>query len=278
MKALYISDLDGTLLNDESNLSDYTKTTLNALVKRGTIFTVSTARTPATIYDVVDGLNLEIPISCMNGSAIYNLKENKFVKTFPFEKPALEKLLNTFEENEFHCFLFTENDNDLTCHHTRINNENSQKFYDERKDRNRKYFKLETNYKSLLEKDIFFIAMLNTLEYVENVYNAIKNIDDITISYYKDHNKNDLYFLEICNKSCNKGHSAEFIKNLANADEIIAFGDNLNDIPLFQVSNKCFAVGNAKQELKNISSGIIETNNNDGVAKKMFELCQTINN
>ena len=49
-KSLYVSDMDGTLLNSNSVLSQYTTDKLNELIaNEGVLYTVATARTPATV-------------------------------------------------------------------------------------------------------------------------------------------------------------------------------------------------------------------------------------
>ena len=72
MKTIYMADLDGTLLRSDGTLSDYTKTTLNALIERGLQFTVNTSRTPDSAMSVLQGLRLKLPIILMNGSMFYN--------------------------------------------------------------------------------------------------------------------------------------------------------------------------------------------------------------
>ena len=44
-KILFISDLDGTLLDKNSMLSEYTKNALNELISQGVYFSVATRRT-----------------------------------------------------------------------------------------------------------------------------------------------------------------------------------------------------------------------------------------
>jgi hydroxymethylpyrimidine pyrophosphatase-like HAD family hydrolase len=46
-KTLCISDLDGTLLNKNAELSEYTADALNDLIAKGLRFSVATARTAA---------------------------------------------------------------------------------------------------------------------------------------------------------------------------------------------------------------------------------------
>ena len=57
---LFVSDLDGTLLNKNKEISDYSKRELNKLIEKGINFTVATARTPATVVDILDGINIKI--------------------------------------------------------------------------------------------------------------------------------------------------------------------------------------------------------------------------
>jgi hydroxymethylpyrimidine pyrophosphatase-like HAD family hydrolase len=68
-------------------------------------------------------------------------------------------------------------------------------------------------------------------------------------------------------KNANKGNAAIKLKEILNCDKIISFGDAINDIHIFHISDECYAVENAVEELKNKSTGIILSNDNDGVAK-----------
>ena len=46
---LYVSDLDGTLLDNDTSLSQYSKDTLNAMLDQGLLFTVAGARSIASM-------------------------------------------------------------------------------------------------------------------------------------------------------------------------------------------------------------------------------------
>ena len=70
MKTLYISDLDGTLLNSKASLSDDTRETINRLVEQGMFFTYATARSAISSKNVTEGLNLKLPIIIYNGTFI----------------------------------------------------------------------------------------------------------------------------------------------------------------------------------------------------------------
>ena len=56
-RVLYVSDLDGTLLNTKDKISDYSVETINALVERGMLFTYATARSLVSASAVARGLS-----------------------------------------------------------------------------------------------------------------------------------------------------------------------------------------------------------------------------
>jgi hydroxymethylpyrimidine pyrophosphatase-like HAD family hydrolase len=75
------------------------------------------------------------------------------------------------------------------------------------------------------------------------------------------------YWCEIMPKKATKANAIEQLKTILNCDRIISFGDAINDISMFSISDQCYAVKNAVKELKSVATGIIDSNDEDGVAK-----------
>jgi len=61
MTTLYVSDLDGTLLNSEKHASEKTMKTINSLIGNGVLFTIAAGRTAATTH-ILSRLKINIPI------------------------------------------------------------------------------------------------------------------------------------------------------------------------------------------------------------------------
>ena len=80
MKRLYVSDLDGTLLNQQAELSDVTIDVIKRAIAQGLDFTVSTARTPTTALKIVEPLHLQLPVMMMNGVLVYDMATKKYLK------------------------------------------------------------------------------------------------------------------------------------------------------------------------------------------------------
>ena len=70
MRTLYLSDLDGTLLQSNEKTSDFTNRTVNTLVKKGLLFSYATARSYITAKKVTKGLDAKIPLIVYNGAFI----------------------------------------------------------------------------------------------------------------------------------------------------------------------------------------------------------------
>lgn len=72
-------------------------------------------------------------------------------------------------------------------------------------------------------------------------------------------------------KKAKKANAILKLKELLECDKIISFGDGLNDIPMIQISDEYYAMENAVPELKKLATDIIPSNNNDGVAKWLYQ-------
>ena len=69
-RILYVTDLDGTLLNRQDSINPFSIQTINDLVDRGMIFTYATARSLVSASKVTVGLSTNIPIIAYNGAFI----------------------------------------------------------------------------------------------------------------------------------------------------------------------------------------------------------------
>ena len=78
MKTLYISDLDGTLLDSTGRLSNTTTTLLKDIIASGIHFTCATARTEATTSKILAEIPLSAPCILMNGVVILDLQKNHY--------------------------------------------------------------------------------------------------------------------------------------------------------------------------------------------------------
>ena len=73
---LIVFDLDGTLLNRESQLSAYTRDTLQLLRQRGIAYTVATGRTLHASRDLLQGQGFDLPHVYKNGVKVLGVADS----------------------------------------------------------------------------------------------------------------------------------------------------------------------------------------------------------
>ncbi|MGB4657957.1 MAG: HAD-IIB family hydrolase [Mobilitalea sp.] len=266
MKTLYISDLDGTLLHPNVELSSNSISIINNLIGQGMLFSVATARTIASVRPILKNVAVTMPIVLMNGVAIYDLNENKYVKIEVFPQKSILLLMSIIRDYHLKGFAYTITDGVMATYYKELKTKGMQDFYQERVDRYQKKFVQIDDFSSLLGEPIIYFSLLDQRDYLEPIHLLLETIPDLNCVFYKDNYSPDLWYLEIYSKTASKYHAVQFLRSYLNLDSIVCFGDNRNDLPLFEASDKRIAVGNAVEELQSKADLIIGKNYEDGVA------------
>lgn len=92
-KMLYVSDLDGTLLNSDALLGEGVPERLNRLIDEGLCFTVATARTYATVNSIMKDVHLTYPMILMNGVMLYDPVNKSCIQAEIIEKESVAYIL-----------------------------------------------------------------------------------------------------------------------------------------------------------------------------------------
>lgn len=265
---LFVSDLDGTLLNSNAEVSPNTKKILNDLIdNKGLKFTVATARTPATAVPILDGIDIDLPAVMMNGVLLYNIKEQRYLDIKSIDKAVVKTICDIFKDAKKDYFAYGIKDNKLVVYYRNMNRY-EEKYYEERCGRPLKTFIHVEDYDAdMAGAEIINFVVLDTYDNLKGIEEQLKKIDEVTANLYEDLYGDGNFFMDVYNSNASKANA---IKNLAenylDGEKIIAFGDNINDIPMFEEADECYAVENAADSLKKIATGIIGNHNNDAVA------------
>ena len=89
---LFVSGIDHVLFREDRQLSSFTKIELNRYLDEGMRFSVSTKQTPATVHEVLAGVNFRLPIIAMDGACLYDMEEMSYVKTVKMEEDLAAKV------------------------------------------------------------------------------------------------------------------------------------------------------------------------------------------
>ena len=272
MKTLYISDMDGTLLQSNGKLSDFTKEKLNDFYKMGIPFSVATARSMISAMPILEGVDFSAPIVLMNGVFVYDTETKKAVKYHEIPHSALRKILDCFYEKNLHPFMFLySEDYKLSIKYTEFDNDGMKEFYDERVDLLEGRF-TQTDDLTNIEKGQHpvYVNYYALPQYLDEIVEKLKEIPDIDFAYYKDSYSDD-WLIEIYSHTASKANGAKEVKEIAGAETITAFGDNLNDIIMLKGADVAVAVENSVPQVKEIADVIIGNNNDNSVVKYIQE-------
>lgn len=276
MKTLYITDLDGTLLNSQAQISQNSVSLLNDLIEKGALFSLATARTYSTVVPIMKDVNLNTPVVLMNGVCLYDITQRKMQDIHFLEMETVRQIVDVFLKHGKYPMLYFENEGTITVEYTVLSTQSQIDYVSNRK----KFYK-----KNFLKRDSFllddsrkclYIVTLDKYDEIKEIAHEIENNFDVGCHFYSDNYCGE-YFLEIFNKHASKSSGVQKVKDILNADRIIAFGDNLNDLPMFEIADEAYAVKNAVTQLKEKATGVIDSNNEDAVARFIFKHFQKEN-
>ncbi len=261
-KTLYISDLDGTLLNKEKQVTTASKEALNIFIQQGVQFSIATARTAATVEGLLKSVKINIPVVLMNGVALYDLRKHKYIDIEYVGEKIAEQIIKRLEAANEGGFIYTINEGDLSVYYDKRLNKYENIFYEERKDT-----KIFIQDRKIDKKKIIYFVFMDNKEKIEEIAKLIKDIEGIAFSLYRDNYMEDAYLLEVYSERASKSNGVLKLKKKYGYEKVVCFGDNLNDLSMFEVADYSCAMSNATYELKAVATEIIASNEEEGVVQ-----------
>lgn len=262
MKTLYVSDLDGTLLDSTPKTSEYTNETIKALLQKGAVISYATARSLNTTKLVTEGLSLKYPLVVHNGTFIVSPSGEILHKNI-FLKSDADEILRTILQEGLSPVVFSLIKNEQKFMYLKDKlNPPTQEFINKRQSDCRNLPVDSEN--RLFDGETYYFTLIGDEDKTKPLYELYK--DKYQCYFQRDMYSGD-YWLEITPKCATKANAVKQLAQLLECDRIIAFGDGINDIEMFSIADEAYAVENAVDTLKAKATAIIEKNIDDGVAK-----------
>ena len=269
MKTLYVSDLDGTLLNSSTQLSERTVASLNDMLHYHDInFTVATARTPATVTRLMERVDTKLPYIVMAGAAFWDNAHREYSYARIIDNRIIARLLDIFGDSVINPFIYRRHGSCIYAHHVHHITPEEREFISERQ---------ITSLKKMVYDDVLTPNDKDGAMLVMSMgcYDELRRIADeidrrgISCTYmcYHDIFDQSQGFLEIYAHGTTKAAAIRQMAEEIKADRTVVFGDNLNDIPMMRIADCSVAVGNAFDEVKEYASEVTLTNDEDAVVR-----------
>ena len=252
-----VSDLDGTLLNPQHKISEYTKSIFQELHNQNYLLVVATGRHHLDAMAIIETLEVPVYLVSSNGARIHSPnKEELFA--FNLKSDVVKAALNVEIDPKITVVLFKEN-----VWQTNKWNEKLNAFQADLK-----YRPELVDYKTL--EDFSAIKIF----FSSDNHDKLVTLKDAILANSSD----DLHHafslptcLEFMDKSVDKAVAIQKVleKEGFSLEEAVSFGDGFNDVQMLASTGKGLIMGNApallKETLPNLE--VIATNAEDGVAK-----------
>lgn len=273
-KTLYISDLDGTLLDSDSLISRASADMLNRAIAAGASFSIATARTPATVASLLSEVDTDLPMVVMTGATLWNRKDGKYTHTCFIPEKEAEKAVDIYRRLGFSSFVYTLRDNMLHIYHIGELSPQEKTFMDERDDSPFKTFHIpadgESALPSPLDRVVLFYGVRSDAE-AYRAHEAVKESMVCSPLCYHDIYGPEIAVAEVFAAESTKARGVRTLADSIGATRIVAFGDNINDLPMLRAADVAVAVENAVDEVKAAADIVIGPNTADSVAKFILD-------
>lgn len=265
-RILYVSDLDGTLLKNDKSISKYSAQVINSLIDKGVLFTYATARSAYTAKEVTRGINIKSPVILYNGTFIVDLSTNEVLYSNAFEGDEARELVRLLERDGISplVYAFLNGEEKFSYDKSKLTR-GIRAFMDDHPSDPRVN---PTSSEKLTQGELFHITCIDKRERLLTHYERLK--EKFCCVLYKDQYTRE-WWLEIMPRGATKANAVKKLAELLSADETVCFGDGANDVSMLAEADFSYATENAHEELKKIATAIIDSNENDGVAKWLSE-------
>ena len=282
------SDMDGTLLGKNNDISEENLNAIRKAEEMGIHFVIASGRMYEEIKPFLDQYNLKCECIALNG-AEYRDKVGKILEGIYMEKSNVKNILNIIEEVGFNIEIYT--DKGLYTTNTKEESLRGSMLRVQ-------FFHPEvTSYEEILKnaKEDYHFINLNYIDDIDEFLNT-----NVKIGKIEAYNKSEDKVVELKEKLENidklaiassiainvevnhieaqKGIILAKVaeKKRVSKEEVVVIGDGFNDYSMFAEFPISFAMENAIPEIKEIAKYVTDTNYNSGVAKVVYKVLQGI--
>lgn len=273
-KTLYVSDLDGTLLDSSIRVPEMAVEAINRAIDCGALFTVATARTPGTLYRLLRDIHLSLPAIVMTGATMWHPASGVYTDTRYFDPDTVAEIRDVYRRYGLSSFIYSLSDGMISVYHQGPLSDMERDFIAARVNNPYKRFYISPDGESELpekpEHVVLFFAMQPS-DIGHPAYEALGKIPGINPMFYNDANYPEIAMIEAFPEGATKAKAIRRLADRIGADRIVVFGDNFNDLPMFDIADVSVAVSNAIPEVLERADVVIGHHDTGAVARFILD-------
>lgn len=281
MIKLFVSDIDGTLVNQDGEFEEETIKAIKDFQNQGGTFMVATGRNIWELPEITSRVD-HVIINCANGSILceedgteilsYELDEDKILRFYEFGKK--HDLIM-----QFHCRDVSIIQNDKDRFHKHAVNAIMRDYPKTEMEAEALYERIYVSEHTIISSPLEEILKheILKLEYLFMDKEQFEKLFPILKEEFFDCSIADrtfLYNVEFSNEKCDKGRIIKEycrIKGIKE-NEVAVIGDSGNDLSMIRLFENSYAMGNASKEVKKAASFPADDNSHLGVSKVLEQI------
>ena len=260
---LIISDIDGTILDDQHQVDSELKDMIPPLSREKIPFVLASARSPLGMEPIARELKLgDNPLACYNGALV--IKGDPQAYETIIEHPLDKEEIRTFLELVKAEFPSVS-----------INLYSGKDWIADRLD---KWVQIEaaiTGERPMIQNELIPVLnaqmpvhkllLIDEAPVIQKLYDYLQTLDFSKTAFYLSKDN----YMEVTAKHVSKEQALYEIAQHYQVplEEVMTVGDNFNDLPMLRLAGLGVAMGNAPEAVKTEAKAVTKSNNEHGVAE-----------
>lgn len=252
---LLAADIDGTLLNNNREITERTKTAIHKAIDRGIVFTISSGRPIQGVEMITRRLEVDIPVITYNGAMIITATGKKVIYNCTMREEDVLLVERLGRERNTTIAIWSDN----------------QLYVNRQDERAAKYSqlsgtqpKLYSDVRELIGKGINKLLWYDEIERINTFEREMHDKVGKSVNFHTS----QPFFLEFVDINASKAIALEKLGEFygINREEMIAVGDGFNDLSMISYAGLGVAMENAPEEIKKQADFVTLSNEENGVA------------
>lgn len=271
---LFVSDLDGTLLNPESRFPDDQAERLNRMIDRGLKFTIATARSYESTHPILNHVRFQLPVILFNGVYMTEFATGRNLQLCRFiSHDVVHAMIEMVDHLSTDPYVYTHGEMNR-LYYRNAGNPGSEEYLKSLEGDGR--LRRVEEYEFLENESIAGFLLIDTPHALQPVYDTLKRRfpNELNLYFAKDIAHPDYYWLQAFHREADKGSMLKRLAESLNVplSQVVVFGDYLNDLEMFKIAGKSVAVANALPEVREAAHQVIGSNAEGAVVRYLESL------
>lgn len=257
-------DVDGTLLNDDHELTPATVETIKKIAEQGTEFVLCTGRAPGNSIPFMKQIGLDGYVITHNGAATVNIQTLEVVHEFEINPLALTPYLDYCRDNGVHFDVNTT---------FALYVQGAAGLSQEALDLYKQFMVVpkELPLWADLSEPIVKVTLSGEKAEMDHVHAELSKWDNSEFTILRSGD----FFIDITHKDSSKGAALQKLadKRGITAENVMAIGNYYNDISMLTYAGLSIAMDNSPIEVKAAAKEVTASNNEEGVRLALEKHC-----